>query len=544
MKTKNQDHIDYFKSLRRKVKKLIHIKYTDYLNNLADSVEKEPKKFWSFYSTKTKTRKLPLAIKRNKDDINPVTSSYSKANLFNEYFHSVYSHINAEPLPPESHPIVPIHELSTIAVSVSEVKSIFKNLDASKSPGPDGITARLLKEAALEISDSVASIFNKSLTTGVFPEKWKVSHLTPVFKSGQKDVVTNYRGISLLSIMSKGLERCVHTHIYSHVEDLLHPDQHAFRKQKSCVAQLVQYVHSLAKTLDSGGQTDVIYLDMAKAFDRVPHEKLMYKLEMFELRNPLLAWIKDYLTNRHHRVIIEGTTSDWKPVTSGVPQGSIIGPILFLVYINDIAENLSAGTSLPLYPDDAKCARVINDLNDCYTLQNDLTAIHDWSKLWEMNFNLQKCKQLCITRKKKPIYNIYHLGMEQLLQTDKEKDLGIMLHHKLAWHDHIITKVNTANKILRLIRRTCGNQTQSVVIRKLYIHLVRPHLEYACEIWSPHQAFLQDMIESVQRRATRLMIKGKSYTERLKSLHLLTLKSRRTLLDLIFFYVFKWTLTH
>ena len=111
-----------------------------------------------------------------------------------------------------------------------------------------------------------------------------------------------------------------------------------------------------------------------------------------------------------------------------------------------------------------------------------------------------------------------------------------MLHHKLAWHDHIITKVNTANKILWLIKRTCGNQTQSVVIRKLYIHLVRPHLEYACEIWSPHQAFLQDMIESVQRRATGLMIKGKSYTERLKSLHLLTLKSRRTLLDLIFFY--------
>ena len=149
-------------------------------------------------------------------------------------------------------------------------------------------------------------------------------------------------------------------------------------------------------------------------------------------------------------------------------------------------------------------------------------------------FNLQKCKQLCITRKKQPIYNNY-LGMEQLLQTDKEKDLGIMLHHKLAWHDHIITKVHTANKILRLIRRTCRNRTQSVVIRKLYIHLVRPHLEYACEIWSPHQAFLQDMIESVQRRATRLMIKGKSYTERLKSLHLLTLKSRRTLLDLIFF---------
>ena len=152
-----------------------------------------------------------------------------------------------------------------------------------------------------------------------------------------------------------------------------------------------------------------------------------------------------------------------------------------------------------------------------------------------MNFNVQKCKQLCITEKKKPIHNIYHLGTEKLLMTDTEKDLGIMLHHKLAWHDHIITKVNSAKKILRQIKRTCGNGTQIAVIRKLCIHHVRPHLEYACEIWCPHQAFLQDMVESVQRRATRLMIKGKSYTERLKSLHLLTLKFRRTLLDLIFY---------
>ena len=132
-------------------------------------------------------------------------------------------------------------------------------------------------------------------------------------------------------------------------------------------------------------------------------------------------------------------------------------------------ENLSAGTSFPLYADDAKCARVINDLNDCYTLQNDLTAIYDWSKLWEINFNLQKCKQLCITKKKKPIHNIYRLRTEKLLMTDKERDFSIILI--LAWHDHIITKVNSANKILRQIKRTCGNGTQTAVIRKLYIHL-------------------------------------------------------------------------
>jgi len=164
----------YHTKLRRNVKKLIHKKYTDYLHNLADSVEKEPKRFGNFYSTKTKTRKLPLAIKRNKDDINPATCTahQRKANLLiNDYFHSVYSHTSAEPPPPGSHPVVPIHELPSLAVSASEVKSNFNNLDASKSPGPDGITARLRKEVAPEISDSVTSIFNKSLTSGVFLEK-------------------------------------------------------------------------------------------------------------------------------------------------------------------------------------------------------------------------------------------------------------------------------------------------------------------------------------------------------------------------------------
>ena len=162
-----------------------------------------------------------------------------------------------------------------------------------------------------------------------------------------------------------------------------------------------------------------------------------------------------------------------------------------------MAPTLSAYTSLPLYADDAKCSRVLNDLNDSYTLQNDLTALHDWSKLWEMHFNLRKCKQLCVTKKKKPIHTNYHLGTERLLLTDQEKDLGIIMHHKLARHEHIITKVNTANKTMRLIRRTCSKLTQTAVIRRLYIHLVRPHLEYACEVWSPHQAFLQDMIEVV-----------------------------------------------
>ena len=225
------------------------------------------------------------AIKRNIIDPVPVTKSIDKANLFNNYFHSVYNHDYDEPLHPGCHAIVPNHEiLSHIIVSTSDVLETLQSLDPSKSPGPDGIPSRLLKELAPYISNSITEIFNKSLEKGIFPTKWKDCNLTPVFKTDQKDIVSNYRGIALLSILSKVLERQVHSRLYLHVSEMLYFHQHAFRKQRSCLTELLQFVHKVAKSLDDGIQTDIIYLDMTKAFDKVPHKKLLYRLEMIGLR--------------------------------------------------------------------------------------------------------------------------------------------------------------------------------------------------------------------------------------------------------------------
>ena len=228
--------------------------------------------------------------------------------MFNNYFNSVFSNPCKEPVPPGLYPIVPpLGELSNVVISVKEIEStcILKNLGPSKSPGPDGLTSRLLKEVASEISCPITDIFNKSLNSGIFPTKWKDSNLTPVFKSGQKDVVTNYTGIALLPVLSKVLERCVHSRILNMIKPYLSPSQRGFRRYRSCVTQLLQYVHNLATSLAAGEQIDNIYLDMEKAFDRVPHEKLLYKLEYLGFRNPLLHWIGDYLTNGGHRVSID-----------------------------------------------------------------------------------------------------------------------------------------------------------------------------------------------------------------------------------------------
>ena len=460
------------------------------------------------------------------------------ANAFNDYFNSVFARPVSEPPPPGIHPIVPhlSNDLSAITLSTNEVYKVLSTLNPSKSPGPDGVTSRLLKDLALELAGQLTCLFNKSLASGQFPNKWKDANLTPVHKSGSKTLVSNYRGTALLSVVSKVLERCVLPRIYNHVFPYLNSLQHGFRHNESRVTQMIQYFHFLASTLDSGGQVDTIYLDMTKAFDRIPHEKLLYKLRYLGFRDPLLSWIEDYLTNRRHRVIIEGVASQWKPVTSGVPQGSIIGPILFLIYINDIGSDTSTDSLLHLFADDAKLCRAITTHIDCSTLQVDISSVNTWFETWDMNFNPIKCKHLCITKKRNPVCATYHLGTDVLTPSQEEKDLGMIMSHNLSWRDHIMLKVNIANQMLRIIKRTCGRRPKSDVFLKLYIHLVRPHLEYACEVWSPHQAYLVDILGEVQRRATKVIIKHKPYGERLKDLKLLFLVSRRKYFDLIFLF--------
>ncbi|XP_068738474.1 uncharacterized protein [Montipora capricornis] len=202
-----------------------------------------------------------------------------------------------------------------------------------------------------------------------------------------------------------------------------------------------------------------------------------------------------------------------------------------------LSNDLTVGTTIPLYADDAKCYREIRESEDNRILQNDLFQIQTWSELWGMGFNTNKCKHLCVTRRRNPLDFTYHIGKHELAKVTQEKDLGVMMNSKLTWHDHVINKVATANKILCIIKRSLGrNNTHTDIIRRLYIHLVRPHLEFASEVWSPHQIFLKDMLEAVQRRATRLMVKNKPYKERLQELNLLSLTSRREYLDLVFLY--------
>ncbi|CAB4034758.1 Hypothetical predicted protein, partial [Paramuricea clavata] len=242
-----------------------------------------------------------------------------------------------------------------------EMKNILLSLDDSKATGPDNIRAKLLRCCAPQICTSLCDVFNQSLKIGKIPTAWKTSNVIPIPKKAQLKDVSNYRPISLLSIVSKVFERCVYNRLIEHVSINIHQLQFGFLRGKSAAAQLLQVLQEIGEMLDKRVQIDLVYLDVAKAFDRVDYRLMLNKLKNFGISGTLLNWFEDYLSNRNQRVTVLGKTSHSLPVLSGVPQGSILGPLLFRLYVNDLPQATSS-SSIAIYADDTKCYRPVRAL--------------------------------------------------------------------------------------------------------------------------------------------------------------------------------------
>ena len=327
--------------------------------------------------------------------------------------------------------------------------------------------------------------------------------------------------------MSKVLERCVYTNFYYHILHLITPYQHGFLRNRSCVTQLLSVLHTIGKNLDKNTQTDIVYLDFAKAFDSVDHSILLQKLKCYGVTGNLLGWFADYLNNRRQRVVVDGVASRWAPVTSGVPQGSILGPVLFVIFINDIPE-VTDGTSPALFADDTKVYKDVRSVTDCEKLQQTIDKLDIWTQDNNITFNASKCKVLSVTRKKDPITYPYHLGRNDLSRVESEKDLGVTISYKLHWETHVNEIVSKANKQLGVLKRTCLSLTDVNIRRSLYLTLVKSQLSYATQVWSSnHHSQLNRRIERVQRRATKWILRTKTgeipYEQRLMTLKLLPL---------------------
>ena len=412
-------------------------KKKEHAEKLKASISEKPKRFWSYIKSSTSDRPSPNFLR---DGHKLVTDIRDRANIVNKFFSSVFNPAStASPTlsaPPSSGVV---EKLDSIELTASEVREVLLSLDPNKACGPDNIPGALLKNTAAEIAPFLCKIFNFSLSRGVVPVLWKRANVTPVFKKDDPTLAENYRPISLLCIVSKVLERCIFNHCYTHFAPPLYNLQHGFLRGKSTVTQLLEVYHDILDMIAGGQEIDVIHLDLSKAFDKVPHDLLLTKLHRHGISGTALRWFEGYLSNRQQRVVLEGTFSDWLPVTSGVPQGSILGPLLFLVFANEMPSYVQNGSSLALFAEDSKLYRPLSSVSSSALLQSDLDGLHSWSSDHRMTFNTTKCKVFRMSKRRscrKPL-NTYHVGEEILLHSPEISDLGVSVSGNCTWTSHI-----------------------------------------------------------------------------------------------------------
>ena len=423
-----------------------------------------------------------------KKGVDLVTDPQKKAEILLDEFSSVFTKEDQSSIPwlgPAK------HKIDKIEVTTAGVEKLLSDLKPHKAAGPDRIPNRVLKEVAKEIAPVLAALYNQSITEGVVPEDWSNANITPVFKKGNVHQAANYRPVSLTCVVCKLLEHAICSHVMTFLESnkLLTHLQHGFRKGHSCESQLLVTLSDFFASFDAKVQTDVGVLDFSRAFDTVPHQRSLGKLAHYGIQGELNEWIRAFLTKRQMRVVVDGEESRAAPVESGVPQGTVLGPLLFLVYINDMPGVVSPGTFIRLFADDCLVYREIKkDANghsdDQHILQKDLENLQKWTEKWGMRFNPEKCQVLNLSRTE-PMTKFYQLCGHILATVDSAKYLGITIKNNLKWEEQICSMTKKANSTLHLVARNLHNCPKSS--RALaYTTLVRPKLEYCSTVWDPY----------------------------------------------------------
>uniref|UniRef100_A0A803JYA6 Reverse transcriptase domain-containing protein n=1 Tax=Xenopus tropicalis TaxID=8364 RepID=A0A803JYA6_XENTR len=456
---------------------------------IAAEAKTNPKKFFKYINSKKMQVEGVAPLSYNN---NMVTADTEKADVLNQFFSSVYT--VEEPVgqvPPNSCTVASAPTTQWLAQDM--VLKGLHTINVNKAPGPDGIHPRVLRELGAELQWPLFLIFSDSLSSGMVPRDWKKANVIPIFKKGVRSQPGNYRPVSLTSVVGKLFEGLLRDHIQNYVVEnaIMSSNQHGFMKDRSCQTNLIAFYDEVSKKLDSGDAVDIIYLDFAKAFDTVPHKRLLSKLR------------------------------------------SVLGPLLFNLFINDLGEGIMSNVSV--FADDTKLYRPVNSIQDVTSLQQDLDQLAIWAAKWQMRFNVDKCKVMHLGCKN--MQAPYTLNGTALGKSIMEKDLGVLVDNKLGCSKQCQAAAARANKVLSCIKRGIDSREEGVIL-PLYRALVRPHLEYAVQFWSPVLKRDITELERVQRRATKLVkgMESLSYEERLAKLGLFTLEKRRLRGDMITMY--------
>ena len=502
-----------WKVKRRDFKNTCNAKMRDNLYNNEDPAL-ITKKFWSHVKSFSKSHRLPECMHLNDTFRN---SPKDKAELFNNYFYQQFS-------TPSRYDIDidwSNDQLFDIDFSPERIINLLKEVNPNKANGPDGIHGQVLKHCARSLAHPLSVIFTLSYNSGCVPKDWRSANVVPVFKKGSKDDVTNYRPISLTCLVMKIFERILKDELLQLTSDLLDERQHGFLKNKSCTTNMVYFTDNISSAINNPNthSVDVIYFDFSKAFDSVNHDLILEKLKYkFGIDGRFLNFIKNYLRNREQSVVIENCKSPSLPVLSGVPQGSILGPILFVLFINDLPSSLNAGTDIALYADDTKIWRPIASEEDHIILQSDINTLLEWSIINKMNFHPSKCKAVSVHNRPSPLDMLpsvrfcYHLGDVLLEYADNEKDLGVIINPSLCFSEQQDALVAKANQQLGLVRRTCHFVQDIKRRRTLYLTLVRSQFEHCSPIWRPSNDTAMKKFESFQKRCVKWILSEEEHS--------------------------------
>ena len=383
-KLRNQVKWECRKSIRNKEK------------HIASIVKTNPKSFFHYVSTKTKTRVGISNLTMKNGDL--TETDHQKADVLKDFFTSVFTKEDDTKLPDIENKTDTI--LSHVNITQESMFKKLNSLNISKSCGPDGLHPKVLKELAPVLDYPLKLLFDKTIRDGELPNAWKMAEVKPIFKKGDKSDPSNYRPVSLTSIVCKIFESYIRDALYNHLVDtgLLSDNQFGFCKGRSCTTQLLVTIHKWMQQLDQKIPVDAIYLDFSKAFDTVPHNRLIHKLSSYGIRGKLLDWIRSFLSDRSQYVTVNGCSSSSAPVTSGVPQGSVLGPVLFIYYINDLPDS-TISELINIFVDDKKTHTGIHKIDDNIKLQSCIDDLTEWTKLWLLYFSGAKCKYLHIGAK-------------------------------------------------------------------------------------------------------------------------------------------------
>lgn len=490
-----------FCRLRKEYEFLKRFLYRQHLWSVESKIKKNSKAFWSFINTKKKSSGIPSTMSYNK-----VTSSDPSqiCDFFASYFQSNFVLEDSDPefLSEVSSTL----DLGSLSISNEEILFELSSLEDSVCLAPDNIPPIFLKKLKSCFVIPLHLIFNLSLTEGVFLDCWKHSFISPIHKSGSKQAVENYRPIAKLQVIPKIFEAIVKKKIYALIKNFISEFQHGFVGGRSTATNLSIFTSYCLQSMETRNQVDVIFTDFAKAFDRVQHNVLICKLQGMGFHSNFLKWIRSYLINRTQSVKVGSISSKTINNYSGVPQGSHLGPLLFLIFINDLPSVILKAEKL-LFADDFKIFMEVRDLQDCIQLQRDIESVTEWCSKHRLHLNTNKCSVMTFHRIKTPIIFDYTISNTSLKRLYLQKDLGVIFDPELKFNSHIDYIISRANAMLGFIMRNSKDFTDPYTFKSLYVALVRSVLEYCSVVWCPYHNTTIFRIERVQKKFTKFALR-------------------------------------